>query len=214
MSNSLVVKSDLVQQGTLSDIAQLKGKKFSIGKRNSGTEGSGREILGNLGFEPDEDLVLVYQGYGPSAESLQNGNIVGMNIPAGVPTSAITRAFANLGDAITILGFSDSEIARVNREAPLWTRYIIPANTYPGQARAVNTVAQPNFLAVHENVPEEDVYLIVKTVYANLPFLVGIHKATKAMALDKAIAGLPNRLHPGALRFYREQGLDVPDYLQ
>jgi len=209
-----VVKSDLVQQGTLSDIAQLKGKKFSIGKRNSGTEGSGREILGNLGFEPDEDLVLVYQGYGPSAESLQNGNIVGMNIPAGVPTSAITRAFANLGDAITILGFSDSEIARVNREAPLWTRYIIPANTYPGQARAVNTVAQPNFLAVHENVPEEDVYLIVKTVYANLPFLVGIHKATKAMALDKAIAGLPNRLHPGALRFYREQGLDVPDYLQ
>lgn len=209
-----VVKSNLVKSGTMSDMAQLKGRKFSIGKRNSGTEGSGRQILGNLGFDPDKDFNLVYQGYGPSAESMQNGNIVGMNIPAGVPTSAITSAYANLGDSITILGFSQREINKINKDAPLWTRFVIPANTYPGQIKAVETVAQPNFLAVHESVPDQDVYLIVKTIYENLPFLVGIHKATKAMALEKAIAGLPNQLHPGALKFYREQGLDIPAYLQ
>ena len=44
-------------------------------------------------------------------------------------------------------------------------------------------------------------------------FRSNIHAATKAMALDKAIAGLPAPLHPGALRFYQEQGLTIPDRL-
>ena len=78
----------------------------------------------------------------------------------------------------------------------------------------MRTVAQPNFLAVRDDIPEEDVYLITKTMYENLPFLHNIHAATKDMALEKAIAGLPLPLHPGALRFYEEQGIEVPDRLK
>jgi len=66
---------------------------------------------------------------------------------------------------------------------------------------------------VRADVPEEDVYQITKTIYANLPFLNNIHPATKAMALEKAIAGLPMPLHPGSVRFYQEQGLTIPDRL-
>lgn len=77
----------------------------------------------------------------------------------------------------------------------------------------IHTIAQPNILAVRADVPEEDVYQITKTMYENLPFLNNIHPATKAMALEKAIAGLPMPLHPGAARFYREQGLKIPDRL-
>jgi len=57
------------------------------------------------------------------------------------------------------------------------------------------------------------VYQITKTIYANLAFLNNIHPATKAMALEKAIAGLPMPLHPGAARFYREQGIEIPERL-
>jgi TRAP transporter TAXI family solute receptor len=78
----------------------------------------------------------------------------------------------------------------------------------------VNTIAQPNFLAVRADVDEEAVYPITKTVYENLPFLQNIHAATKAMALEKAIAGLPAPLHPGALRYYEEAGLTIPDRLR
>ena len=46
-------------------------------------------------------------GYGASADALQNGTIEGMNIPSGVPTSAITRAYAALGSDITVLNFTD-----------------------------------------------------------------------------------------------------------
>lgn len=206
------VRSDLVKSGTVDDLKGLSGRKFSIGKRNSGTEGSGRQIMKGLDIDPDT-FDLAFMGYGPSADALQNGTVDGMNTPAGVPVSAVTRAYAALGDKMRVLDFTDEQMARANGKMKLWTRFVIPANTYPGQAQAINTIAQPNFLAVRDDLPEEDVYKITKTIYENLPFLNGIHKATKAMSLQKAIDGLPVPLHPGAARFYREQGIEVPAHL-
>ena len=108
---------------------------------------------------------------------------------------------------------TDEQMAQANGGLTLWTRFVIPANTYPGQDKPINTIAQPNFLAVRDDVDEEAVYKIVKTIYENLPFLQNIHKATKAMKLENAIAGLPVPLHPGAARYYREQGIEIPDSL-
>ncbi len=207
-----VVKSEYAQTGTITDMAALNGKKFSIGKKNSGTEGSGRTILNNLSINP-EGFNLAYMGYGASADALQNGTIEGMNIPSGVPTSAITRAYAALGNDIQVLDVTDEQIKQANGPYKLWTRFVIPANTYPGQSKEIRTMAQPNFLAVRDDVSEQDVYLLTKTFYENLPFLNGIHKATKAMSLQKAIAGLPAPLHPGAARYYKEQGIEIPAHL-
>ncbi len=210
-----VVDSEFVKTGNASDLKNLKGKKFSIGKRNSGTEGSGRTILTGLGIEPDTSFDLVYMGYNPSADALQNGTISGMNIPAGPPVAAITRVAAALEGKIRILDFTDEQMAEANKAAglDLWTRYTIPVNTYPGQAEQIQTMAQPNFLAVRAEVDDEAVYLITKTIYENLPFLQGIHKATKAMSLQKAINGLPFPLHAGAVRYYEEAGLTIPEKL-
>ena len=208
-----VVTNDMVDTGTIDDLKALDGAPFSIGARNSGTEGSGRTILQGLGIDPDATFEVVYMGYTPTAEALQNGTIKGANIPGGVPVSAVSQAFASAG-GLTILSFTDEQIDRANSEFELWPAYQIPAGTYPGQDEAVQTIAQPNFLAVRDDIPEEDVYLLTKTIYENLPFLQNIHAATKDMALDKAIAGLPVPLHPGALRFYEEQGIEVPDRLK
>ena len=90
----------------------------------------------------------------------------------------------------------------------------IAAGTYPGLDKDVNTIAQPNFLAVNATVDENHVYLLTKTMYENLPFLQAIHPATKAMAVESAMAGLPVPLHPGAQRYYEEMGLDVPEHLK
>lgn len=207
-----VVRNSVVDTGTISDMTNLYDESFSIGARNSGTEGSGRFILGKVGIDL-EQVDIAYLGYGPSADAMQNGNIDGMNIPAGVPASAVTRAYANLGDDITTLDFTAEQLAQVNSDFELWTPYTIPAGTYPNQDKDINTIAQPNIMAARADVSEEDVYQITKTIYANLPFLNNIHPATKAMALEKAIAGLPMPLHPGAARFYREQGLDIPERL-
>ncbi|MBU2966212.1 TAXI family TRAP transporter solute-binding subunit [Amphritea sp. 2_MG-2023] len=206
------VKSEYVKTGTISDLAELKESKFSVGGKNSGAEGTARHIMGHLGM-PADSFNLAYMGYGPSADALQNGTVSGINIPAGVPTGAMTRAYAAMGSDMTTLDFTDAQIAQANGKYNLWTRFVIPANTYPGQAKTINTMAQPNFLAVRDDISDDDVYLLTKTMYENLPFLNSIHKATKAMALEKAIAGLPVPLHPGAVRYYQEKGLKIPAHL-
>lgn len=205
-----VVTEDYAKTGTIEDMMGLKGKKVSMGKKNSGTIGSNRVLMGNLGIDIDQDMDLVYLGYGPSADALQNGQIEAMSTPAGVPVSGVTRALAALGKDAVVLGFNDEQLEKADGGLGLWTRYVIPENTYPGQAEQIPTIAQANFLAVRADVDEEAVYLITKTIYENLSFLQNIHKATEAMSLDSALAGLPMPLHPGAVRFFKEAGLKIP----
>jgi TRAP transporter TAXI family solute receptor len=208
----MVVASSEAETGTIDDLGNFAGKTFSIGVKNSGTEGSGQTILGNLGIDY-EGFETVNQGYTPTAEGLQNGTILGANMTGGPPTSAVTQAFAAMGDGLTMLEFTDEQMARANGDGSLWTRYVIPAGTYPNQDADVNTIAQPNFLAVRADVDEDAVYQITKTIYENLGFLNNIHAATKAMSLEKAIGGLPAPLHPGALKYYQEQGVEIPENL-
>ena len=210
-----VLHNDYVDTGTIADIMGAQGEAASMGRRNSGTIGSNSVLLDHLGIDDLEAAFdLVYLGYNPSADALQNGQIVAMSTPAGDPVAAVTRAFAAMGDDITLLQFDAEQAAQADGGFGLWTPYTVPAGTYPGVDEDTQTVAQPNFLAVRADLDEEAVYLITKTIYENLGFLQGIHPVTNAMSLDSALAGLPMPLHPGALRYYEEVGLDVPDNLR
>ncbi len=197
------------------NIMDLKGlhKRFSIGKRGSGTEGSGKTILSALGIKVGKDVEPVYLGYNPSIDAMIDGRIVGANIPAGPPVAAITRMFARLGDKATVLNFTDEQLKKIDESYDVWFRYVIKAGTYPGQKKDINTIAQPNFLAVRKGIPQEDVYLIVKTIYENLPFLHNIHKATYAIKLENSIKGLPVPLAKGAAKYYQEKGINIPKKL-
>jgi len=209
-----VVYKEFAKTNNIMDLKNLKGEKFSIGKRGSGTETSGKTILTALGFNPEKDFRLEHMGYSASATALQDRRILGMNIPAGPPVSAITQAFATIGaDKITVLEFTDDQLKKIDSHFPVWSRYVIPAGTYPGQAKPINTIAQPNFLAVRPDLSDEDVYKILETIYSNLDFLHNMHKATYAMNVERAINGLPVPLHPGAVKFYKDKGFKIPDNL-
>ena len=205
-----VVASDAVETGTMADMVAMTGEAMALGSQNSGTIGSNGALMAGLGVDINTDYELVFGGYGPSAEALQNGQVKGISTPAGVPTGAISQLMASAGDGVTMLNWTAEELAAADAGRELWTPYLIPAGTYPGQTEDINTIAQPNFLATHADLPEENVYQITKTIYENLPFLQAIHPATKAMALEAAIAGLPVPLHPGAARYYQEQGIEIP----
>lgn len=208
-----VVQKEFAKTGTIEDLAALKGKTMAMGKKNSGTVGSNAVILSGFGIDIEKDYELLHVGYGPSAEALQDSRVAGLGAPAGVPTGAITNLMAAAGDSVVMLEFTDEQIEKANNGLDLWTRHVIPADTYPGQSKPIQTIAQPNFLAVRNDVDEDTVYLITKTLYENLGFLQNIHQATKAMSLEAALAGLPVPLHPGAARYYREAGVKVPERL-
>jgi TRAP transporter TAXI family solute receptor len=209
-----IVPTDKAATGTMDDFVALKGMAAGMGKQNSGTIGSNKVLLSGLGLDMEADFELVFAGYGPTADALANGQAVAAGMPSGPPTGAITKLMASNEGKFTILDVTAEQAAAMDGGRNLWVPYTIAAGTYPGQTKDVNTIAQPNFLAVNASVDAEHVYLLTKTMYENLPFLQAIHPATKAMAVEKAMAGLPVPLHPGAQRYYEEVGLAIPEHLK
>jgi uncharacterized protein len=210
VEQALVIRRFL-DTGSIADLERMRGQRVSIGSRWSGTEVSARTILATLGMVPDEHFEPVYLEYGPSADALMNRRISGMFLGAGIPTGAFTQAFAALGsDQLVMLEFDDAQLIRLRERYPVWERFIIPAGTYPGQDAPVRTIAQPNILATSATVGEDVVYLVTRTLWQNLDALHRYHAATRTMSLDRAVEGLPVPLHAGAVRFYREAGVEVP----
>ncbi len=207
-----VIANQYVKSGTVSDLIAMKGMSMAMGKQNSGTIGSNDVLLTGLGLDMDKDYKL-HAGYGPSADALANGQVAGIGAPAGPPTGAITKLMASNADKFTLLNVTPDEAKKMDGGRNLWVPFTIAAGTYPGQDKDVQTIAQPNFLAVNADVDEEHVYLLTKAIYENLPFLQAIHKATNAMDVKLATAGLPVPLHPGAARYYKEVGVDIPEHL-
>jgi len=192
-----ILANELVSAGTASDLVGAQGKGMAMGKENSGTLGSNTVLLEGLGVDI-ASYDLVYAGYGPSVDAMANGQAVGAGMPSGPPTSAVTKLMSSNGDKFTILNVTEEEAAKMDGGRNLWVPYTIAAGPYPGQDADVTTIAQPNFLAVNADVDENHVYLLTKTIYENLPFLQGIHKATNAMDINKAMGGLPVPLHPAS----------------
>lgn len=207
-----ILANDLVKDGTVSDLLGAKGKTVAMGNQNSGTLGSNTVLMEGLGAGLD-NYELMYAGYGPSVDAMANGQVVGAGLPSGPPTSAVTKLLSSNGDKFTLLNVTAEEAEKMDAGRQLWVPYTIAAGTYPGQDEDVQTIAQPNFLAVNAAVDENHVYLLTKALYENLPFLQAIHKATNAMDVNAATAGLPVPLHPGAAKYYQEVGVDIPAHL-
>lgn len=207
------VAKEVATSGNIKDLKNLYGKAFSIGQRNSGTRVSGETIMEALGIE-HKKMNIQYLGYTPASTSLQDGKILGMNTPAGSPVSAVTNAYATIGaNKLKVLEFTDEDIANIQKAYPVWTRFVVAKDTYPGQKEDLNLIAQPNLLVTTKDTPEEVVYLLTKTIYENLPFLNQVHKITTNMSLQKALDGLPMPLHKGAAKYFTEQGIKIPDRL-
>ena len=208
-----VLANEYVKTGTVDDLKALKGKSMGMGKQNSGTIGSNDVLLKGLGIDMEKDYKLMYAGYGPSADAFANGQIVGAGMCGGPPTGALTKLMAANKGKFTILEITPEQGKVMDGGRKLWVPYTLPKGSYPGQEKEINTIAQPNFLAVNDNVDEEHVYKLTKTMYENLTFLAAIHPAVKVMNIQKAMDGLPVPLHPGAVRYYKEVGLTVPAHL-
>ena len=208
-----VIANKFVKSGTASDMVAMKGQAMAMGKKNSGTIGSNRVLLQGLGVDIEKDYTPIYAGFGPSADAMADGKAMGAGLGAGPPTGAITKLMAANAGKFTILDVTPEEGKKMDGGRNLWVPYTIKAGTYPGQTKDINTIAQPNFLAVNDDVSEDHVYKLTKAIYENLPFLQAIHPATKAMAVEKAMAGLPVPLHPGAMKYYKEVGLKIPAHL-
>ncbi|MGI9434888.1 MAG: TAXI family TRAP transporter solute-binding subunit [Geminicoccaceae bacterium] len=209
-THHFVIRKEFVETGTISDFANLKGRKVSLGRGTSGTRVKHRVLFANLGIDIDQEFILEDLGYSASAKAFIAGEIDGMGLSAGVPVSALETTIEALGDEAVVLTMTDDQIATADGGLDLWSPEVIPAGSYPGQTDDLPTMATNNILGVSSEVSDEEVYQIIKTIFDNLPALHEMHKATKGIDLENALVGLPMPIHPGALRYYKEVGINVP----
>ncbi|MGB9867869.1 MAG: TAXI family TRAP transporter solute-binding subunit [Bacillota bacterium] len=197
----------------IESIKDIKGKRFGVGAAGSGTEYSSRMILKVIGGLEYKDFKPEHLGYFECSQAMQNGQLDGFNAEGGIPTAAVSEIFASQ-TPVKLLEFSDQDYAKLKAEVPFYVQYTIPANTYKGQTQAVKTLGVKCALICSNSLPEDVVYNLVKTMYDNLNQIKGSHKALEYLTLEKAVEGLPPvPLHPGAVKYFREKGVKVPDEL-
>ena len=111
----------------LATVADLEGKKVSIGASGSGTYFNAMDILGAYGLTED-DIDAKYQSFGDSADSLKDGKIDAAFIVAGAPTTAITD-LATSGD-VYLISMDEEHIATLLDSSPFYSASTIVAGTY------------------------------------------------------------------------------------
>ncbi len=203
----------VTKESGIESVADLAGKRFSVGGAGGGTEYSTKMILDAVAGLSFEDVEIEYLGYSDSSGAIQNGQLDGMNAEGGVPTSAVSEITASR-TPVNILEFGDEEYAKLKEKAPYYVQYTIPAGTYPSVDNEIQTVGVKSALVASADLDTDLVYNLVKTMYENLSDVKASHKALEYLSLERASTGMPPvPLHAGAVKYYKEVGIDIPDEL-
>jgi len=185
----------------VASLADLKGKSLSVGAPKSGTELNARAIFEAAGLTYDDLSRAEYLPFGESVELMKNRQLDATLQSAGLGVASIRDLATSI--PITIVAVPADIVAKIG--AP-YTAAVIPAGTYEGQAADVPTAAITNILVTRADLDDETVYRMTKALFENLDDMGAAHAAAQAISIDSATDGLPIPLHPGAERYYREQG--------
>jgi TRAP transporter TAXI family solute receptor len=184
-------------------LADLKGKRISVGAPRSGTELNARHILKAAGLSYSDFAKVEYLPFGESVELMKNRQLDVTLQSAGLGVASIRDLATSI--KVTVVTIPADVVAKIGD--PAYQPAPIPANTYTGQTEAVPTVAIKNFLVSHTGVPDDTVYAMTKALFTNLDQMVAAHAAAKGIIAAEASKAPPAPLHPGAERYYREAGL-------
>lgn len=186
-------------------VADLKGKAVSIGAMGSGVESNAKQILAAAGLTV-EDIQAQNLDFAESANAIKDKSIVAAFVTAGTPTTAVTE-LATTND-IKVLSLGEDVIQSLCETYSFYTPYEIAADVY-NAAEPTQTVAVKATIVVKADLDEELVYNMTKGLFENLDAVAAAHDKGKEMSLEGAIEGVSVPLHPGAAKYYQEQGLSV-----
>lgn len=203
----LVVREDDVATGTIDDLSTLKDRKVFLGHPSSGVVDANRLLLADLGMEADRNFELAPAVDGDIISAIKRGEVDAFSTTARPPEAMFEGVFKEPASGLRLLDVTESQMARANGNHWLWTPYLIPATTYPGQNEDVWTIGLSNLLLVRADVDPDVVYAITKSIFENLAYLKRVDPAMANLSLDTALAGMTMPLHPGALRYFGEVGL-------
>ncbi len=184
-------------------VADLEGKRVSIGNPGSGQRGNAEDVLRLYALDP-QSLKAVGLQQADAARALVDGKIDAFFYTVGNPSSAI--ATPALATAVRIVPIDSAALQSFVAERSYYVMATVPAGTYAGVGYPVRTYAVKATVVTHADLEDEVVYDLVKTVFERLDDLRQANRAFRHLDPGNMLEGLSAPLHPGALRYYREQG--------
>lgn len=193
-----------LESSGIKTIADLKGKKVSVGAAGSGTEANARQILEAAGLTYN-DIRVQYLSFSESANNMKDGNIDAAFNTAGIPTAAIQDL--SVSKKMVLVPIDGDVAAKLMAKYPFYALQVVPAGTYQGQTKDVTTVAVKSMLAVSSKMSEDLVYTLLETMYNNTDRLIAAHSQGRNIKLETALEGMSIPLHLGAEKYFKEKGV-------
>ncbi|WP_026583750.1 TAXI family TRAP transporter solute-binding subunit [Bacillus sp. J33] len=184
----------------IKSVEDLKGKKVSIGAPGSGTAANAEQILEVHGIALD-DIQKQDLSFDESTAGIQDGTIDAAFVTAGTPTGAVEGLSAT--EDVVIVPIEQDKIDALIEKYPYYVQDEVPSGTYK-LAEAAPTVAVQAMLVVSNDLSEDVVYDVTKAIFENLDKVT--HAKGKMIKAENAVKGTGIDLHPGAQKYFDEQG--------
>jgi TRAP transporter TAXI family solute receptor len=196
----------LLQSG-ITNWAQLNGKRIGVGPPSGNGAIYGSVIFKVIGVSPQ----LSYGSYNDMAIALLDGHIDALLAQGGAPFPSIQQLEAKA--PIKFLSFSSEQVDAIRKVVPEFSPSKIPAGTYRLLDEDYITLADSNFVIGRSDLPDDLVYQLLKAVFENQQRLVKMTSLASETIPQNAVRDTFLPFHPGAVRYYREIGIKIPDEL-
>lgn len=201
-----VVQIAAAKSSGIKTVADMRGKRVSVGDAGSGVEFNAKQILEGYGMTFD-DIKKNNLSFKESAEGIQNGTLDACFITAGVPNAALQELSFTAG--LVLIPVDGAEAQNIIDDHSFYTQEMIPGSTYNGVDTPTPALAIKATLAVSAKLDEDTVYKMTKALFENLEELGNAHAKGKEVTAQKAVTGVSVPFHPGAKKYFSEIGLST-----
>ena len=191
----------------INKLADLKGKRVSLGSAGSGTEIMALRVLEAIGIDAKKDLKQERLGVAESVSAIKDRKIDAFFWVGGVPTAAVTDLAATPGIKIKLIDHAEAVEGMNKKYGPLYVKGYIAPSSYQGMDKPVENIDVWNILLASDKMSDQMAYDIVKTLMEKKPELVAVHKEAQNIDLKYQKIGSPLPYHPGAKKYFEEQGV-------
>jgi uncharacterized protein len=197
----------VAMRSNVKSLEHLTGKRIGAGPRG-GTSGTYFPRIFEMLKIP---VLLSYGSVEETMSQIAAGQLDGVVLATGVPVPALYKLDQEQG--MDYVPFSADQVKILRQHMPELSDSTIANGVYPSLTADYHTVGLFNFVVANKDLPEDLVYRIVKTVFDKHTELVKAHSAAEETIPANISRDNFLPIHPGALRYYREIGIEVPAVL-
>ncbi|MEV0143705.1 MULTISPECIES: TAXI family TRAP transporter solute-binding subunit [unclassified Nonomuraea] len=184
-------------------VADLKGKRVSLGPPNSGTQVVARRMLEAVGLAPDTDVSKQQLSINESVQAVKDGTIDAFFWVGGLPTAGVVDLATSRPD-MRMLDTSDALAGMRSKYGEEYVGLDIDLSVYKLKG-SIKTVGVANVLLVPDSMSEQLAYDITRVLFERKAQLAAVHPEANKLDPKRGQQVAPVQLHPGAARYYKEK---------